>query len=537
VARRARRSPLLAPLALLLLVVCAAVVGIAATKALPSSARPKAGAALGAHRHGTQWIEQGYPGAPKVAVKTADVTPTAYSEPTVIKSRHGVLHATFIPHVGTADINGQTYSGVWTFTNTFPGPTLKINPGDTIKLDLVNRLTQNTNLHFHGFRASPSGIADNVLRTIYPAVTTRVVAPDKSAKIVVHVPKGHEQGLYWYHPHMHGNTDPQVYSGLSGLIIIGDVLKHFPWLHHIKQRVMAMQSVELGADGSLVPVEKSSVKRETNLVNGHYQPTLTIRPGELQLWRIANISNENWYQLYLNGLKFYVIGEDGNPVGHTWSQQSLLVPPAKRFEFLVRGPPAGKYELDSLAFNQGHIMFGQFKFLNLISQGKPVAKKLRIPKIVSRQQQGLIRDELNDKVDAHRTLTFTIKPPFPDAFYIDNKLFDPKRIDEKVSVGTTEEWLLVNPSSEDHPFHIHTNDFLVEKVNGHRVSIHGFQDTVKIEREINGKPGTVLIRMRFRRFQGLAVFHCHILFHEDHSMMGVIQFGKREANPSNGAGR
>jgi suppressor of ftsI len=534
VARRARRSPLLAPLALLLLVVCAAVVGIAATKALPSSSKARPAAA--GHRHGAQWIEQGYPGAPKVDVKTADVTPTAYNEPPVIKSRHGVLHAVFQPHIGTAEINGQTYSGVWTFTNTFPGPTLKINPGDTIKLKFVNRLTQNTNLHFHGFRASPSGIADNVLRTIYPAVTSKTVAPAKAVQIVVHVPKGHEQGLYWYHPHMHGDTDPQVYGGLAGMIVIGDTLKHFPWLRHIKQRVMGFQSVELGADGSLVPVEKSSSKRVTHLVNGHYQPTLTIRPGELQLWRIGNISNESWYKLYLGGQNFYVIGEDGNPVGHVWSQRTLLLAPGKRFEFLVRGPPAGKYTLESLAFNQGHIMFGQHTMLNLVSAGKPVAKELRIPKIISTQQQGLIRDELNDKVDARRRLTFTIKPPFPDAFYIDNKLFDPKRVDEKVNVGTTEEWLLVNPSSEDHPFHIHTNDFLVEKVNGHKVGIHSFQDTVKIEREINGKPGTVLIRMRFRRFQGKAVYHCHILFHEDHSMMGVIQFGKREANPSNGAG-
>jgi FtsP/CotA-like multicopper oxidase with cupredoxin domain len=34
--------------------------------------------------------------------------------------------------------------------------------------------------------------------------------------------------------------------------------------------------------------------------------------------------------------------------------------------------------------------------------------------------------------------------------------------------------------------------------------------------------------MRFRTFTGKAVFHCHILFHEDHGMMGIIQFKKRQ---------
>ena len=47
-------------------------------------------------------------------------------------------------------------------------------------------------------------------------------------------------------------------------------------------------------------------------------------------------------------------------------------------------------------------------------------------------------------------------------------------------------------------------------------------------REEHGKPGTVLIRMRFRTFTGKAVLHCHILFHEDNAMMGIIQFKKQK---------
>ena len=83
-----------------------------------------------------------------------------------------------------------------------------------------------------------------------------------------------------------------------------------------------------------------------------------------------------------------------------------------------------------------------------------------------------------------------------------------------------------NTSAEDHPFHIHTNDFLVEKVNGHKRKVYGLQDVVRIPRKQHGKAGTVLIRMRFRTFTGKAVFHCHILFHEDNAMMGIIQFKK-----------
>ena len=50
---------------------------------------------------------------------------------------------------------------------------------------------------------------------------------------------------------------------------------------------------------------------------------------------------------------------------------------------------------------------------------------------------------------------------------------------------------------------------------------------MRIPRKQHGRTGTVLIRMRYRTFTGKAVLHCHILFHEDNAMMGIIQFKKK----------
>jgi FtsP/CotA-like multicopper oxidase with cupredoxin domain len=299
---------------------------------------------------------------------------------------------------------------------------------------------------------------------------------------------------------------------------------------------MALQSIGLGDDGNLINVNAVSLKQVTNLINGHYQPTLKIHPGEIQLWQVGNISNDHWFKLFLGGAKFYVIGEDGNPVGRTWASTRLLLPPAKRFEFLVVGPRRGTYELKSLAFDQGHDNFGEYTLAKVVSAGAHVHTR-HIPSIISPSQAKLIRDVRNDKIARRRTLTFSIESPFPknfQAFKINGKLYNPRIVDERVHLGQTEEWLLRNTSSEDHPFHIHTNDFIVEKINGHRVAIHNFQDTVRIRREEHGRPGTVLIRQRYRKFQGEAVFHCHILFHEDNAMMGNILFGPRVFNPSFG---
>ena len=70
-----RRHPLYAPVTLVLLVAGAALVGIVASKALPSSSTPTQVRA-GVHHHFAV-PAHGYPGSATGTVKTADVNPTA----------------------------------------------------------------------------------------------------------------------------------------------------------------------------------------------------------------------------------------------------------------------------------------------------------------------------------------------------------------------------------------------------------------------------------------------------------------------------
>ena len=89
-----------------------------------------------------------------------------------------------------------------------------VAPGDWIRLEFVNNLDEPTNIHFHGFHTSPSGIADNVLRTI---------AAHSTAKVAVPVPRNMSPGVYWYHSHEHTLSEEQVFSGLSGAIVVQGV--------------------------------------------------------------------------------------------------------------------------------------------------------------------------------------------------------------------------------------------------------------------------------------------------------------------------
>jgi FtsP/CotA-like multicopper oxidase with cupredoxin domain len=87
-------------------------------------------------------------------------------------------------------------------------------------------------------------------------------------------------------------------------------------------------------------------------------------------------------------------------------------------------------------------------------------------------------------------------------------------------MGSTEIWEIVNDSMMMHPFHVHHGQFQVMDRNGRPVHAHerGYKDTVKV-----GPGETVRIVMTFDHFADPELpymFHCHILEHEDHGMMG-----------------
>src|SRR5262249_52284793 len=108
------------------------------------------------------------------------------------------------------------------------------------------------------------------------------------------------------------------------------------------------------------------------VVNSLHVPVLQIAPGEVQLWRLANIGADIWYDVKLDGQQFAVIGEDGNPVWEVWRAGTLLLPPGKRFDVLVTGPPAGNYTLETLHYNQGGDTYPRAELASLHSAGTTV---------------------------------------------------------------------------------------------------------------------------------------------------------------------
>lgn len=127
------------------------------------------------------------------------------------------------------DVNGVKTNTI-TYNGEFTPPILEVRPGDTLRFKLSNHLCQNgekcdehdrnTNLHTHGLLVSPldhgATHGDNILVTIKPNTGNTIYE--------IKVPSTHPEGLYWYHPHIHGSAAKQIGGGMSGLIAVREGL-------------------------------------------------------------------------------------------------------------------------------------------------------------------------------------------------------------------------------------------------------------------------------------------------------------------------
>ena len=98
---------------------------------------------------------------------TAAQTGEAFAEPPRVQSENGVLQFDLVASDRGIDVAGADVAG-HAYDENFVGPTLVVNPGDTIAMTLDNQLGTHTNVHFHGLHVSPSGNSDNIFLSIEP---------------------------------------------------------------------------------------------------------------------------------------------------------------------------------------------------------------------------------------------------------------------------------------------------------------------------------------------------------------------------------
>jgi FtsP/CotA-like multicopper oxidase with cupredoxin domain len=538
---------------------------------------------------------------------TPTTNPLGYVEPNVITANPTtrLLDITYTAHVSTQPLETLTSSAVpttgfltysWiindgfnsvynsttssydpsvlTTGDTYPAPTLKVNRGDTLRITLLNDLegqafealqipatqvyvdgvvTQPPNLtemplnnHTHGLHISPNFSSDNVLLTM-PAGQGFVYE--------YKIDQAQPDGLYWMHPHNHMYSTEQVARGLSSMLIVGQPDSSISQLAALPERTMALQAQTVIPASGSTPQAINGNAGEQLTINGLVNPTITARPGQTEVWNIANMTSGLTTQFTLKNTTsntfqdIVVVAQDGvaynTPVTITAAQQAggtfLVLGTGGRYSILVTAPAVAGQSVSLQMNSQNNANINNKYNVTMTASGAPVSSLTTPTTLTTTGFQAFVNLS-TATVDENRTVTFTIDPnPQGNGnnsqFQINGETFPNPQISQP-RLNDVEEWTLINNSKVPHPFHYHVNDVQVMSMfvpsntkNAGLVTVttpqQWYQDVVLVpaaQVDSNGTviiPGRVVIRIKNLDFTGSFVYHCHILAHEDRGMMSL----------------
>jgi len=399
---------------------------------------------------------------------------------------------------------------VFAYNGTVPGPTLEVREGDRVIVHVRNQLPEPTTVHWHGLHIPWH--ADG--SPFHP------ILPGEQADFEFTIPVG-TAGTYWYHPHPHHMSRDQVAKGLFGAIVVRAADDPLPPL---PEKLLILTDSRFLPDGSvdLPPVQsprgrvdfENGWEGDVLFVNGQVAPTIAIRSGEVQRWRVLNASAARVYRLAIPGHTLLHVGSDGGLFERAVETAEVLLSSSERVEVLVRGTgsPGDTAVLQSLPYDR---YIPQTRpadwqrtrdLVTLTYSDEPPARPVALP--------ATLRPVLPlDTTQATTTRVISLTQGF-----INGKVMDLARVDERTSLGTTEIWQIENLVGMDHPFHLHGFRFQVIERNGVPEPYRRWEDTVNVP-----KHETVRIIVRFDDYPGKWMYHCHILDHEVHGMMGILE--------------
>ena len=491
----------------------------------------------------------------------------AVTDPVRLHSVKGTLSVdlTMVNNVDDVGISHYCYL----YADGSESPTLVVNPGDRLVMNITNHLTEtpgamahmshgpvssdpcdgglmsasSTNVHFHGLNIPPRCHQDETIRT--------TIQPNQTFQYSFTIPANDPPGLFWYHPHMHGFATTQITGGAAGALIIEGIEQMKPEVAGLPERVLVIRQFAIGSPppGAKAPPgpedADDNAVLSVNFVPVFEKlpaPVIHIAPGERQLWRIVNATAIHFLSLGLQvdnvPQPLQLIALDGVPLDVSRSLTRIVLPPAGRAEFIVEGPRAGSRAiLLRLPFDTGpdgdpNPSHELARLLPASSDQKPLSilpsftKKEERRRFIGleherpREKRKLYFSEVTD--DAGNTQFFiTVKGQTP-------KVFDPREPPRIVTqAGTVEDWVIENRSSEVHAFHIHQIHFIQIAKDGIPVNDATVRDTIVVPYWDGQSPTypSVTLRMDFRDpdVAGTFMYQCHILDHGDGGMMAKIE--------------
>lgn len=433
-------------------------------------------------------------------------------------------------------------------SSSYLGPVVRVSSGDTIPFRVENHLDDETTLHWHGMLV-PSHLDGGPHNAIEPG---GVWSPEIAVK--------QPPATTWFHPHPHGDTARQVYLGLAGMMIVsdgGDRDRGLPATYGIDDLPLVLQDKRFGRNGELVyePTMMDLMRGfqgDTLLVNGVVDPIANVPAGFVRL-RLLNAANARNFDLRFTDLRpFFVIAGDAGYLAEPVEVRSLVIAPAERYEVLVNF--ADGRTVDLVTAPDTHHGDGPGMMMQMgparrsagqtehLLRFRPDPELKAAVSTLPRQLATLMAPDIKSAV-AWRT--FELNPMMgmgmmgmrargrdqvasadhdhgdgrAQMMGINGRSFAMNRIDMTAKLGTAEIWeISAGGMPMAHPFHVHGASFRILSKNSRKPDAHqsGWKDVVLVDEHAE-----ILVRFDHPAPPKLPfMYHCHILEHEDHGMMG-----------------
>lgn len=419
---------------------------------------------------------------------------------------------------------------------SFWGPTLIFQQGDTVTLHVKNELDEPTTTHWHGFH----------IPAIMDGGPHQLVAAGKTWSPTFTVKNS--AGTYWYHPHAHETTQKQLTMGAGGLIIIKDPVEaalKLPRTYGVDDIPLVLTSRRFYKNDQFSQEGDNDKYGDFEFVNGTLDPEVGL-PAQFVRLRILNAEIERGYNLgFRDNRPFYVIATDGGLVDKPIPVTRMRLLVGERVEILVNlGADKPGSSLDLMAYNS-RLPFGfpggepqtgrptgsylnniDYRLLHINVKPATLQAITQLPATLTHNRFWAEGEQTHE-----RTIRITDGNP-GRPFSFDDRLYQMHTVNQTVKLGTVEKWTIQNNRVFGHSFHIHDVQFKIVARSSGPVEPYeqGWKDTVYVPRN-----ESVSFIAKFEDYASdtdAFMYHCHMANHEDSGLMGEFLVVRDPSSPT-----
>ena len=218
---------------------------------------------------------------------------------------------------------GDTEVRMLGYNGSIPGPTLHVDQGSEITVQVANDGYVEATVHWHGLR----------LQNLYDGVPQETQAPIKPGETFTYKLRFPDPGLYWYHPHIREDFAQEM--GLYAPIVVEPSDPSY-WPHVDRQLTITLDDV-LIEDGRIVPFRRSgptftAMGRFGNvmLINGETTFSGQAVAGEIVRLYLVNTANTRIFNFALRGARMKLVGGDSGRYEREAFVDEVLLSPSER---------------------------------------------------------------------------------------------------------------------------------------------------------------------------------------------------------------